>query len=106
MIGNLCSVLIYQYWEDYYRARMAEVLDMSADDLEVDIMGDLRHIRRSVIHHRAIAIDDIERCKIIRWFAPGDDIFITDDQFEQLIFQVKKGIYDLLEMRSMNRSET
>jgi hypothetical protein len=32
IIGNLCIVLLYQYWEDHFRSNFAEVLKMHKND--------------------------------------------------------------------------
>jgi hypothetical protein len=91
-IGNLCLVQIYQYWEDYYRAEIAQEFGLDKDDIKLDVMGDIRLLRRSIIHHRGIALEDIERCKLLKLFGEGDEIFITENQFEMIVFQIKEGL--------------
>jgi len=89
-IGNMCIIAIYQYWEDYFRQKIANLLSMaSRNELTSDIMGDLRILRRSIIHHRGIALREVENCKLLRWFKQGDDIFIDKDMMQHVVFQVK-----------------
>jgi hypothetical protein len=95
VIGNLCLVLIYQYWEDHYRPRIAECLGVERDEVRLDIMGDIRLLRQSIIHHDAKALRDVERCTILTWFKEGDDIFLTEAQFDSLIYRVKESIQEL-----------
>lgn len=89
-IGNMCLVQIYQYWEDCYRQRVADKLGVTKNDVTVDIMGDLRFLRTSIVHHRAVALAEVENCKLLNWFKAVDEIHVTKDQFEQLVFHVKK----------------
>ncbi len=37
------------------------------DDLKVDIFGDLRYIRQSIIHNQGIAVSDIEKCRLFKF---------------------------------------
>ena len=62
-IGNMCLMIIYQYWEDYYRGKLAKSYEIDKDDIQSDLFGDLRLIRHSIIHHNSIASSEIKRCK-------------------------------------------
>jgi|SRR5271157_3085774 len=90
-IGNLCLILIYQYWEDHYRSKIARQLGITRNEIAINIMGDLRILRRSIIHHHAVAENDIEKCQIINWFKIGDEIFLTEEQFEIVIRHIRQG---------------
>ncbi|HEY9295501.1 MAG TPA: hypothetical protein VIQ31_03850, partial [Phormidium sp.] len=78
-------ISIYSYWEDYYRNKIAELLSKKKNDLKEPIMGDLRLVRNSIIHHRAIALPEIEDCTLLRWYKERDKIFISKEQFEEII---------------------
>jgi hypothetical protein len=84
-VANMGVIAIYQYWEDEYRGRIANVLNVEKDNVLSDVFGDMRIIRRSIIHHGSIADQDIERCKILRWFKPGDTIVIDRRMFSELL---------------------
>ncbi|MFZ3165997.1 MAG: tetratricopeptide repeat protein [Candidatus Methanoperedens sp.] len=93
IIANLCIVLIYQYWEDHYREQIAKELGHSnKNDLESDIMGDLRLLRISIIHHKAIAKKEVGKCKLLQWFEDGDKIYVNREMFEDIIFYIKADI--------------
>lgn len=96
-IGNMCLVEIYQYWEDCYRQRVADQLGVATNDVTADIMGDLRFLRISIVHHRAVARADVAKCRLLKWFNEGDEVFLTKDQFEQLVFLVKTFLDTLTE---------
>jgi len=89
-IGNMCVIAIYQYWEDYFRQKIANLLNKkNKNELTSDIMADLKILRRSIIHHRGKALREVENCKLLRWFKEGDDIFIDKDMMQYIVFQVK-----------------
>jgi len=89
-IGNMCVIAIYQYWEDYFRQKITNLLNKTnKNELASDIMGDLKILRHSIIHHRSIALKEVENCKLLRWFKKDDDIFIDKNMMEHIVFQVK-----------------
>lgn len=85
IIANLCLVLIYQYWEDYYREKIANNNGYEKNELELDIFNDIRIIRRSIIHNSSIAIKDVKKLKFLKWFKKGDKIEIDTKQLEKII---------------------
>lgn len=87
-IGNMCVVVIYQFWEDHYRKEIARILGVREGQLTCDVMGDLRLFRNSIIHNRGIAQQKIERCKIFKWFNPGDTIVLTRQMYTQVAKQI------------------
>ncbi len=89
-IGNMCLVSIYHYWEDKYRKLIAQKKGLSKkNDLSSDIMGDIRLLRTSIIHHRGIAKEELNNCKILNWFKEGDEIFIDDEKMKKIILEIK-----------------
>ena len=93
-IGSMCLITIYQYWEDYFRGEIARQLAVNKDEIISDIMGDLRLIRNSLIHHGGVALKEVEGCKVIKWFKEGDIIAINENRFKEIIFIIKKAIQD------------
>ena len=57
-------------------------------------MGDIRHLRRSIIHNKSIAIPDVSKNLFINWFNPGDIILLDQNKMEKIIFK----IYEELEI--------
>jgi hypothetical protein len=91
-LGNMAVVALYQYWEDNYRALIAKELEVTKQDLNIDIMGDIRILRRSIIHHNGFALKDVAKCKILKWYKTGDEIFIDAEKFKIIVFYIKKSI--------------
>lgn len=91
-IGNMSLISLYQYWEDYYRSKVAKLFGIRKNELLAPIMGDLRRLRISIIHHAGDALKDVEQCEVLNWYKENDNIFIDKEKFEQIIFHVKNQI--------------
>jgi len=104
-IGNLIICQLYAYWEDYYRDRIAQDLRIKKSKLSLNIFGDLRHLRHSILHHRAIALDTVEKCKILSWFKKGDEITLYENQIDIIINHVRTTIYFLRNSYKINSPE-
>ena len=82
-------ISIYQYWEDYYRSKIATFLSLKKkNDLKSPVMSDVRRLRVSIIHHKGIALRDVGKCKILKWYKEGDEIFIDRDKLEEIISKI------------------
>jgi hypothetical protein len=95
-IGNMCLVSIYQYWEDHYRSAIAESLQLEKEEILISVMGDLRFFRRSIIHHKGIALAEVEKCELLKWFKTNDEVFIDESKMEDIIFHIQKGVVDFI----------
>ena len=94
---------IYQFWEDQYRQDIAAALDKAEkNELRVPVMGDLRYLRQSIIHNSGIAVSDVERCEVLRWFRRGERIALTQDQMKRIVREVKGAIGDVAEQASLS----
>lgn len=96
-IGQMCVFQIYQYWEDHYRKKIAEAIGTSKNDINIDIFGDLRLIRNSIIHHRGIALPTIINCKKIKLFHQGQVIDFTQNDVIDLVDRIKKDLNEFKE---------
>ncbi|MBK6674617.1 MAG: hypothetical protein IPG49_14555 [Proteobacteria bacterium] len=85
MLGNMCLVMIFEYWETEYRRRIADELRISKDALMVDTIGDIRLFRNSILHHSAVALPNIVNCRKFKWFSPGDIIAVSRAQMEEVV---------------------
>jgi hypothetical protein len=92
LIGNMCLVMIYQYWEDRYRGEIAKSKGIERGELTSDLIGDIRHFRNSIIHNNSRAIAEVDRCKILKWFRAGDEIIIDSSKMDELLDQIKKEL--------------
>lgn len=99
LLGSHCVVSAYSYWEEYLRIEIGKaigVLDQNAKNSDEtrgilnkyvvnDFWGDMRHLRNSIIHKNGIANSHISKCKIFKWFKPGDAI--------ELDYEKMRGIF-------------
>lgn len=88
LMANLCLVLIYQYWE-YYREKLKK---KTGKIVESDLMGDIRHLRISIIHNKGVGNENLSKCKVIKWFKEGGAIRMDENQVKELIKMIKKEI--------------
>jgi hypothetical protein len=91
-IGNMCLVALYQYWEDQYRSAIGEALGTT---VQSNVMGDVRNLRHSIIHNGGRAIEDVARNRNLKWFEPGDEVFITTNHLVEIVTQLGDELSDL-----------
>lgn len=97
LISQAYVVLIYQCWEDHYRGKIAQAVGMPKGKLVFPLMGDVRHIRRSIIHNGGVAITDIEKCEVFKVFSPGDTISLEGDRFNELVTGIRQAVGGAIE---------
>jgi len=84
--------LLYSIWNDEFRPEIAKVLTIRLNELSSDIFGDIRLIRNSIIHHDGVALPEIAKCKVLKYFKVGDKIIFSDDNMDDLLFETLKDI--------------
>lgn len=94
-VANMFIVSIYQYWEDEYRKRIARHLGKKRNELKMDIFGDLRWLRNSIIHHSAVALPEVERNRIVTKFRPCDRIEFTKEDIEAIVMAIRTELASL-----------
>ena len=99
-IGNMALITIYEYWENSCRNLIAEYLSVKPCQVQSDIFGDLRWLRISILHHKGIALPEVERCKIFKWYKRNDAIFIDGDHMEEIVSSIKKSIHNLYKIKA------
>lgn len=88
-IGNMVLVSLYHFWEDHYRSEIAILFGKEKNGLKEPIMGDIRILRNSIIHHAGIAKFDVEHCTLLKWFHKGDTIYLDNERLETIIYEIK-----------------
>ncbi len=66
-IGKMCIVAAYQFWDDHYRAKIAKELGVTRESLLSPIFGDLRRLRRCIIHDRSRWSDVLRKMECFDW---------------------------------------
>jgi len=112
LLGNLCVVSVYSYWEEYLRIEIGiaigvlrkgsknskEVRKILNQQVKSDFWCDMRYLRNSIIHNNGIACSDMSKCKVIKWFKPGQRINLDYDKMRKLflfIGQFRNGLHTM-----------
>lgn len=94
-LGKMLVVFLYQSWDEKYRAMIGAELGFSKKDkLNSDIFGDLRNIRRDIIHKNSVANYSLEN-KVFTWFKEGDEIIFDEKKFRIIIENIVREMYKL-----------
>jgi len=91
-------VLVFAYWDEEIRPQIAKIRGVQADDVQLSIFGDLRILRRSIVHNGGVVtivnhaklemLNDICRA--------GAKISLTHDQMHKIFVRIKSAIGDLI----------
>jgi len=118
LLGRQCVVSAYTYWEEHLRIEIGKALGVLKPDacaneetreilnrhVVSDFWGDMRHIRNSIVHANGVAIDEVKKCQIMKWFAPGDRIDLPHDRMRSIFLLMGKYRNDLHQMSLPKRS--
>ncbi len=96
-LGRMCIVALFHYWDDDFRPRLATALGKDPSELTHDAFGDLRYLRRSVIHRQGRAMDECATSKILPRFTPGTELVLDQTKIDQIIIAVRKAALELAE---------
>ncbi len=87
LLGNTCIVMLYSYWEHYFRPAITKAMGLT-EDLKDPLWGDLRMFRNSILHRKGKALPEIEKAEMFLWYEPGDMIFIDQKKFRDIIYEL------------------
>lgn len=69
---------IYKMWDSGHRNAIQKAMRLAgvpkAIRPEADPLGDIRLIRNAIVHNSGVADAGCGKCKVLRWFTPGDRI--------------------------------
>jgi hypothetical protein len=95
LMAQMSIVMAYQYWEDYFRERIATAYGIAKNELTIPLFGDLRFIRRSVIHYRGNAIADKNDFVHLKPVSRGEHLDFDRDDMNGIWFFLKQALRDL-----------
>ena len=93
ILANNSLVLIYHIWEDKYREIIANEYSVQKNQIAHDTFGELRNIRRSIVHNKSRALQECENNSNLKKFDGGDQILFS----EQEAYDSFKAIKDALD---------
>lgn len=91
-------VFIYTFWELETRPKLARILGCNLEDIKVDIMGDFRHIRHAILHHRGVVSEDVFRKLLVlhEFVEPGKAIYFSIENLKEIFIKIHQGLALLL----------
>jgi hypothetical protein len=87
-------VFIFAYWDEEIRPAIAKVRSVTPNEVMLDELGDLRILRKSIIHNGGtMSAAEYSKLKIMRSLCrPNEKIVLTHDQMHQVFILVKQAI--------------
>jgi hypothetical protein len=124
-LGQLCVTSFYDYWQEYLREEVVRARGLLLEGIDNetkqrilrekgahDLWGDLRILRNAIVHKRGVATSDVGRCRLIKWFKPGDPITLTAEHMRMIFLALLRYRNELFkqqfpprEFRVMRKSE-
>jgi hypothetical protein len=95
LMAHACIVMAYQYWEDNYRELLADAFGIAKNDLKVPIFGDLRFLRRSIIHYQGRAIETKRDLSYFDKLEKGELLDVDRQTMNSIWFAIKRALKSL-----------
>ena len=90
-LAKMLIVFIYHLWDDNFRDKIADSLSISKNQVECDLMGDIRHIRHSIIHKNSgVRQEDLNHFKMLSqiWDLKPGKLLISKNMIHSLMEQI------------------
>jgi hypothetical protein len=89
-IGSMCIVIMFSYWEHYYRGKIAKAYGSpDAKNIHDDFWGDMRRLRNDIVHNKS-KCKESENTKLLCWFKKNEDIVITQNKMRNVFLEALK----------------
>jgi hypothetical protein len=91
-------VFVYAYWDEEIRPQIAKIRDVPKNDVRLDVFGDLRILRQTIVHHRGVLkIADHLKLKVLSALChAGVTISPTHDEMHKIFVAIKSAIGALI----------
>jgi hypothetical protein len=100
LLGNQCLASAYAYWEEYLRIEIGKAIGVLPQDaraseearvilnkyVKSDLWGDIRYIRNALVHNNGVANAEVSKCRLIKWFSPGQLIELNHSRMRDIFF--------------------
>lgn len=94
-VSRVLIITIYQFWEDHYRHQFAKAVDKASNEIQSDFFGDVRYLRNDIVHHRNHASERVMKCKLLKYFQPGEEIYLNKEQVMEVMVKLRSALDDL-----------
>ena len=91
-------VFLYAYWEEEIRPQIAEVRGVKSRDIKIHALGDLRILRKNIIHNGGVLPNnEYAKLKVMNDIClPNAKMTFTHDQMHKVFVHVKRAIGELI----------
>jgi hypothetical protein len=91
-------VFLFAHWDEKIRPKIASVRGVEPNDIKIDALGDLRILRKSIIHNGGIisSIDHGKMKKMSGLFSPNAQISPDHGEMHKIFVFVKQAIAELI----------
>jgi hypothetical protein len=91
-------VFTFAYWDEEIRPQIARVRGVKSDDVKLDELGDLRILRKNIVHNGGVLPpSEYAKLKVMQPLVqPDQPITLTHDQMHRVFVHVKQAIAKLI----------
>lgn len=91
-------VFIFAYWDENVRPEIARIRGTQPNDIKIDALGDLRILRKSIVHNEGFisAQDHRKLRKMSHLASPNARLVLDHDQMHNLFVLLKQAIAELI----------
>lgn len=99
--AQLLIVMIFIFWEEEYREKIAAASSLKKQDLKIPIFGDLRLLRNAIVHDKGIIKETTySNLKVIKGIVceikENEELRLSDNQVQRLIAELKGALNNYL----------
>lgn len=88
-LGSMCLVSIYGFWDSGTRSEIARALCIEHNSVKSDLFGDIRTLRHLLLHAGGVADNTVAKCKVLKWFEPGESVIIDRDKLCEVVEHIR-----------------
>lgn len=91
-------VFVFAYWDEEIRPKIAAIRGLKANDVQVNALGDLRVLRKAIIHNSGIlTVAEHAKLKVLHDVCqPNVKITPTHDEMHRIFVAIKQAIAELI----------
>jgi hypothetical protein len=91
-------VFVYAYWDEEIRPQIAKIKSVPKNNIRLDVFGDLRILRQSIVHHRGVLKPSNHgKLKVLNEIChAGMTISPTHDEMHKIFVAIKSAIGALI----------
>ena len=88
----------FAYWDEEIRPQIAKIRGVKPDEVKIDVFGDLRVLRISIVHNGGVlGVADHAKLKVLNGICQADaKISLTHDQMYAIFVAIKSAIGSLI----------